>query len=75
MIYVIFFFLILLNVLVTIVVNVYDSLRQKKALDSMAKAKVISRQNYEHLQKWINLILCKIDSTQEPERAEDDEIG
>ncbi|CDW82453.1 polycystic kidney disease 2-like 1 protein [Stylonychia lemnae] len=64
-IYVVFFFIILLNLLLTIVIKVYDSLRQKKALDSMAKAKIISRENYAYFQKWLDLLLCRMKGDQE----------
>eukprot|EP00347_Sterkiella_histriomuscorum_P006429 403352809 len=64
-IFVVFFFIILLNLLLTIVCEVYDSLRQKKALDSMAKAKIISKENYEYLQKWLSLILCRMEENKD----------
>lgn len=42
-VYVFCFFITLLNLFLTIVMEVYDALRQKKGLESMARAKIISR--------------------------------
>ena len=64
--YVLCFFITLLNLFLTIVMKVYDALRQKKGVESMARAKIISRQNLEYLNKWMNLILCR-----QPDRTSD----
>lgn len=64
-IYIVCFFIILMNLFLTIVMEVYDELRQKKALDSMARAKIISQQNIDYFMKWVNLALCRYPKSDE----------
>ena len=48
-VYVICFFIVLLNLLLTIFMEIYDKLRQKKALDSEARARILSKEQYKYI--------------------------
>jgi len=63
--FVILFYLVLLNMFLTIVISIYDQLRKKKALDSMARAKILSREQINIFTRWVDLFLCRMPPDQD----------
>ncbi|CDW82454.1 ryanodine-inositol-triphosphate receptor ca2 channel (rir-) family protein [Stylonychia lemnae] len=67
------FQIILINMFMTLIITIYDGIRQKKQLESEAIAKILIRDYQWKFKLWANFILCRLDRRTKEEVFVDDE--